>query len=134
MKIFISHTESNSDLSRGIAQGLAERGFDVWFDEWQIHPGDNWAKKLGVALERADVMVAVVPENGIEGRWQTGEIQYALTTPRFKGRLIPVVSRRTPLVPWMLSSPDVVRPARSREETIRRVVAALEKTAAEQTS
>ncbi len=134
MKVFISHARSNALQARDVAQGLADQGFDVWFDEWEIQPGENWAKKLGRALETSDAMVAVLPSSGVEKGWQEGEIQYALVTPRFKDRLIPVMSRQVQNVPWILKTLNVVRPGRSGTETARRVVQALQRADEEQSS
>ena len=90
MKIFLSHSMSDRPLARNIAQGLVDLGFVVWFDEWDLQPGENWAKAVGKALESADAMVVLVTPDSMQ-TWQREEIQYALTTPRFEGRLIPVI-------------------------------------------
>jgi TIR domain-containing protein len=126
MKVFISHSLSDKELARDVAQGLADEGFDVWFDEWTLHPGDNFAKKIGKALESADAMVVVVSPKGINEGWQRQEIQYALATPRFEGRLVPVIVKQSPEIPWILEKMDVVRPGRTGAETARRVIKALQ--------
>jgi hypothetical protein len=125
MKIFLSHSISDNTLARGIAQGLADLEFDVWFDEWALEPGGNWAKEVGKALESADAMVALISPASMQSR-QREEIQYALTTPRFEGRLIPVIVKPTQDAPWILETLNVVRPGRTGAETARRIADALQ--------
>ena len=125
MKIFLSHSMSDRPLARNIAQGLVDLGFVVWFDEWDLQPGENWAKAVGKALESADAMVVLVTPDSMQ-TWQREEIQYALTTPRFEGRLIPVIVKSTPDIPWILETLNVVRPGRSAADTARRIADALQ--------
>ena len=125
MKVFLSHSKSDKATARKIAQGLVELGFDIWFDEWVLQPGGNWAKEVGKALESADAMVVLVSPDSMQ-TWQKEEIQYALTTPRFEGRLIPVIVKSTPEIPWILETLNVVRPGRSRAETVQRIADALQ--------
>ncbi len=125
MKIFLSHSMSDRPLARNIAQGLVDLGFVVWFDEWDLQPGENWAKAVGKALESADAMVVLVTPDSMQ-TWQREEIQYALTTPRFEGRLIPVIVKSTPDIPWILETLNVVRPGRTGADTARRIADALQ--------
>ncbi|MBC8117299.1 MAG: toll/interleukin-1 receptor domain-containing protein [Candidatus Saccharimonas sp.] len=125
MKVFLSHSKSDKTLAREIAQGLVDQGFDVWFDEWFLQPGGNWAKAVGKALESADAMVVLVSPDSMQS-WQREDIHYALTTPRFEGRLIPVIVKSTPDIPWILETLNVVRPGRTGAETARRIADALQ--------
>ena len=125
MKNFLSHSMSDRPLARNIAQGLVDLGFVVWFDEWDLQPGENWAKAVGKALESADAMVVLVTPDSMQ-TWQREEIQYALTTPRFEGRLIPVIVKSTPDIPWILETLNVVRPGRTGADTARRIADALQ--------
>ena len=129
MKIFLSHSTSDKPLARMIAQGLVDLGFGIWFDEWELQPGENWAKAVGKALESADAMVVLVSPDSMQ-TWQREEIQYALTTPRFEGHLIPVIVKSTPDIPWILETLNVVRPGRTEAETVQRIADALQHTAA----
>lgn len=129
MRVFISHSPSDKSQARGIAQGLRDQGLDVWFDEWELQPGGNFAKTIGKGLESSDAMVVLVSPESMQS-WQREEIQYAITTPRFEGRLIPVMAKPSPDVPWILQTMNVVRPGRTDAETTRRIVEALQQPAA----
>ena len=38
---FLSHAEADKDVVRDIANRLKSDGVQVWFDEWEIRPGDS---------------------------------------------------------------------------------------------
>lgn len=78
MKIFLSHAPEDKELARDLATRLSEHGFDVWFDEWQLMPGDNFAKRIGEALEESDAMVVLVSPAAMKSNWVRGEINFAL--------------------------------------------------------
>lgn len=59
MQTFISHVNQDSKLAGILASQLAQSGFNVWNPEDAIEPGDNWATKLGQALDESDVMVVL---------------------------------------------------------------------------
>jgi hypothetical protein len=93
-------------IARQLAHRLSEAGLKVWIPEDEILPGDNWAKKVGQALEESDLMVVLVTPQAFESEWLKEEIQYALTAGHYKGRLIPVffgsASEASSDVPWIL--------------------------------
>jgi hypothetical protein len=125
MRVFISHSRSDKKTARNIAQSLVDQGTEVWFDEWELEPGSNFAQAIGNGLESCDAMVVLVSPESLQS-WQREEIQYAITTPRFEGRVIPVFVKNTPNVPWILETLNVVRPGRTDDETAQRIVQALQ--------
>jgi hypothetical protein len=60
MQVFISHSSKDKPIARQLAHRLSEAGLKVWFPEDEILPGDNWAKKVGQALEESDLMVVLI--------------------------------------------------------------------------
>jgi hypothetical protein len=125
MKVFISHAHSEKKTARKVAEFLAVQGFEVWFDEWNLEPGGNFAQTIGEGLESSDAMVILMSPESMQS-WQREEIQYAISTPRFEGRVIPVLVKQTPNVPWILKTMNVIRPGRTDNETAQRVLQALQ--------
>ncbi|MCI0489340.1 MAG: toll/interleukin-1 receptor domain-containing protein [Blastocatellia bacterium] len=127
MQVFISHSHSSKDtaVARQLARLLSEGGLRVWFAEDHILPGDNWAEKVGQALEESDLMVVLVTPHAFESGWQKEEIQYALTAGRYKGRLIPVFlgsqSEGSSDVPWILRKLNPVQ-IEGREDDWQQVI------------
>ena len=120
MQIFISHASKDKVLAQRLAQCLAEAGFHAWSAEEHIYPGDNWAKKVGQALEESELMVVLVTPHAFASERLTEDIQYALTAPHYQGRLIPVVlgaeSEALADAPWILRKLDAVRLAADQQD------------------
>jgi hypothetical protein len=97
----------------------------VWIPEDEILPGDNWAKKVGEALEESDLMVVLITPHAFEAEWLKEEIQYALTAAQYQGRLIPVFlgheTEPSTDVPWILRKLSPVQ-IEGREEDWQQVV------------
>lgn len=129
MKVFISYAVQDKDLARDLATRLTEQGYDVWFDEWQVLPGDNFAKRVGEALDESDAMVVLISPAAMQSNWVREEINFALGSQRYAGRLVPVVVEPTDEIPWILKRLQAVRVGKNRAQVSRRVAAALEQAA-----
>ena len=59
---FISHSHSGSDAewARSFAKALKERGIAVWFDEFDIEPGESFRDALEAGLRNSDVLVTLL--------------------------------------------------------------------------
>jgi hypothetical protein len=66
MQVFISHSSKDTPVARQLARRLSKAGLKAWFAEDEILPGDNWAKKIGEALEESDLMVVLVTPHTFE--------------------------------------------------------------------
>jgi len=63
-RVFISHSALDVDWARSFAQALKERGVPVWFDEFDVHPGESIREALESGLRGSDVLVALLdPSN-----------------------------------------------------------------------
>ena len=106
MKVFISHVASDREWADELAEVLKRAGLDVWHDASNIEPGQNWFLEAGMALARADALVLVLSADSVKSPLQLKEIQFALTSPKLKNRVIAVERRgrsETPFrIPWIL--------------------------------
>src|SRR5436190_22155544 len=63
-RVFISHSAVDADWARSFAQAPKQRGVAVWFDEFDVHPGESLREALESGLRSSDVLVALLdPEN-----------------------------------------------------------------------
>ena len=85
------------DVSKNLPIGR----FSFW-DHTQITPGSNWAAEVAKALERSSAMILFVSPDYLDSQWGQRELDFALTSTRYAGRVIPVLIRRTPDAPWIL--------------------------------
>lgn len=127
MKVFISYSEADEKWVRPLRSRLAEEGFEVWNSASDIAPGDNWLLKSGKALQTADAMIVLLSPDSAKSDWVRSEIEYALSSPQFRGRVIPLLIKPTEDVPWILHKLHFIRATKDVNETISRVVAILQK-------
>lgn len=59
-KVFISYTGRDREWARSFAKALKERGLTVWFDEFDIRPGDSFVDAIEAGLRSSDVIVLLV--------------------------------------------------------------------------
>ena len=109
MNVFISHAMADKDLANKIATELKSQGFSVAHPGEDMALGDNIALKMGKALEQANAVVVLLSPESTQSKWVQHEIGYALTNPRFQGRLVPVMVRKTERIPWILHDLNILK-------------------------
>jgi len=67
--VFLSHSAKDKEVVRDIAERLRGDGLKVWFDEWQIKPGDNIPHKIEEGLERSRVLVLCMSASAFGSDW-----------------------------------------------------------------
>jgi len=77
MKVFISHSSKDDSLAGEIASYLEQAGLDVWYDNREIMPGDNWADKIAQGLRESDAMVVLVSEGALGSEFMRRNIDFA---------------------------------------------------------
>jgi hypothetical protein len=107
MNIFLSHARKDAELARQLAEELVRAGFEVWNADEKIEFGDNWAKKIGKALENAEAMVILLTPKALESDLLRQDIDFALASRKFENRFFSVYVGRGGLhagkdMPWIL--------------------------------
>jgi hypothetical protein len=107
MKVFLSHARKDDELARELGARLARVGFAVWVSEEQIAPGENWAKKIGKALDDSELMVFLLTPRALESDWLRQNIEFALGSKKYEGRVFSVfvgsALEAGKDMPWILS-------------------------------
>jgi hypothetical protein len=118
MRVFISHAGDDSEAAAELARAIASRGHEVI-------ARDSSAE----AFRTADAMVVLLSGRFVESPFVLREVEFALETPRFAGRLISVVLGRSSAAPWILRRLKSFPAGADLAQTGRRVAEALESTA-----
>lgn len=71
--VFLSHSSKDKAVVRAIAERLRNDGLRVWFDEWEIRPGDIIPVKIEHGLERSRVLVLCMSSHAFGSDWATLE-------------------------------------------------------------
>ena len=67
--VFLSHSAKDKPVVRDVAERLTKDGLGVWFDEWEIRPGDSIPAKIEEGLERSRVLVLCMSANAFGSDW-----------------------------------------------------------------
>lgn len=59
-RVFISHSAQDANWARSFAQSLKNRGVSVWFDEFDVQPGESLGEALEAGLRNSDVVVTLL--------------------------------------------------------------------------
>jgi len=100
--VFLAYAPADREWARDLTSNLARQGVEVWDAYSEVSPGENWHLLLGEALEKALAMVVLVSPAAAESESVRHEIEYALSSERFRNRLIPVIVKPTRKLPWIL--------------------------------
>jgi len=130
MSVYISYSGADEKLADHLRTALARQDIDVWNPASQIAPGENWGLKYGKALQDADAVIVLLSPDSVKSDFVRLEIEYALSSPQFRDRLIPVIVRPTEDIPWILRKQQVIRATKDLNETARRIAGALGKSPA----
>jgi len=67
MRVFLSYSDSAADLARNLAAQLSELGIEASDPGEQVLPGDNWALKIGYALQKPRAMIVLLSPDSTKG-------------------------------------------------------------------
>lgn len=102
MQIFLSYAQADEGFARALSGQLARRGLSVWTTDEDVLPGDNVWLQIGEALKKSDAMIVLVSPDSMRSEHVRREIEYALGSPNYEGRVFPVQIRPTKDMPWIL--------------------------------
>jgi small GTP-binding protein len=67
--VFLSHSAKDKAVVRALAERLRKDGLRVWFDAWEIQPGDSIPAKIEEGLERSRVLVLCMSAHAFGSDW-----------------------------------------------------------------
>ena len=120
MKVFISYSSKDAKFARELSTSLSDAGLDVWLADREVLPGENWPLEVGKALQRSDAFVVLLSPDAAESENVKREISFVLGSPRFEGRVVPVVVKASRDIPWFLESLHMVRSRGKDKKSLKR--------------
>ncbi len=67
--VFLNHSAKDKAVVRDVAERLRGDGLRVWFDEWEIRPGDSIPAKIEEGLEHSRVLVLCMSVHAFGSDW-----------------------------------------------------------------
>lgn len=78
-KIFLSHSKKDKAIIEKIANDIRYCGIDVWYDEWEIPPGESIRKKIFEdGIPNCDSFFVYLTPNSIDAYWVQKELDSAV--------------------------------------------------------
>jgi TIR domain len=97
-RAFLSHSWSDNARVRPLAVALRAHGVDVWFDQWEMGPGDSLVQKINEGLEQCAVFLVALSAASVASNWVREELSAAVVRRiEDHARLIPVRLDDTPV-------------------------------------
>ncbi len=87
---FICYSRRDEDFVLHLCNKLKEVGVEIWLDQWDIAPGDNWNKSIDEALYKCTRMLIILSPEAVD----SDEVQSELYTFfKEKKPVFPIVYR-----------------------------------------
>lgn len=134
MQIFISHSQKDQKFAKELSSRLSTAGVTAWLAEERVLPGENLPLEIGKALQRSDAMVVLLSPDAVESPNVRSEIAYALSSPKFEGRVVSVIVKPTKAIPWFLQTLPIIRSRGSRGPSVKRLAEKIVDALADSTS
>lgn len=95
MKAFLSHASADNPLATKIFRRLRDQAVSVWFDRFELRPGDSLLQKIAAGIERSDFLLVLVTPASVDSKWVQEEVAIARTMEINGGgpTVIPIVAR-----------------------------------------
>lgn len=84
--VFISYNSKDHDAAKGFFKGLKDRNIVPWIDKWEIKKLTPWEPELESIIKVIPAAVILIGPSGVEGPWQSKEINKLLA--QFRERQI----------------------------------------------
>jgi hypothetical protein len=100
LRVFISYAHRDgSELAAWLLRELESLGFDVWLDRERLRGGDRWTNEIESALDRSDVVLALLSEGSFTSDTCRAEQGWALDSGK---RVIPLRVQKNSRLPIRL--------------------------------
>lgn len=101
--IFLSYSSLDEELARDLQRRLLEKGHTIKVGVGTL-PAGKWRELLGKALQKSDVLVALLSDNGLGSNFVASEVGAARVFDETKGMLLlPVLVGENPRIPLFIS-------------------------------
>jgi nucleotide-binding universal stress UspA family protein len=82
-KVFISHSEKDTEKVIELARKLDDSGINIWFDEWSLTPGADWQQTINNEIKESDYFLIFIGKKGLS-KWSEAELNEAIKSKNKK--------------------------------------------------
>ena len=97
VRVFMSHSSTDKDHARRLADTLQATGIKVWLDERELTVGDSLWDEIGHGIDESDYLILLISPRSVASSWVKRELNAGLATELTDGkkRVLPVVVEPT---------------------------------------
>jgi hypothetical protein len=123
-EVFVSHSDQDRELVVELCAVLDRHGVPFWYARRDLRGAKIWHDEIGAALARCDWLLVVLSPASVESMWVRREVQYALRSPRYDGRIVPIVAKPCDLdrLSWTLGGFQMIAFEEDRVEAYRQLL------------
>jgi hypothetical protein len=114
MKIFVSHSRTESRMADSITLALRSEGHVVFLDRDSLTAGSSYHRRIVRAVNESEIFIFLIsPASVARGRYTLAELDFARKKwPDPNGCVLPVMARKTPLkrIPEYLKAVTILEP------------------------
>ena len=77
-RVFVSHSSKDKPFVRRLSEDLLDLGVPIWFDDWEIAPGDSIIERVYSGLDASDALLVVLSQESVKSRWVSEELSVAV--------------------------------------------------------
>jgi hypothetical protein len=109
-EVFLSHSSKDRRVAANLAAVLRDHGVPVWYSETNLLGAQQWHDEIGAALARCDWFALLLSPAATNSKWVKRELLYALRSPRYGNRIVPIAYRPCDLalLSWTLEDFQMV--------------------------
>jgi hypothetical protein len=89
-QVFVSYAQADKEIARRIADRLRSLGIQVWFDEWELKPGDSIINRIDQAVTTSDLILVLLSSNSTKSNWVQNELDGFLSH-ELKSRAVTII-------------------------------------------
>jgi hypothetical protein len=103
LNIFLCHSHKDKHFIQRLARDLEKFHILVWWDKWQLEPGDSLHQCIGKAIEKSAYVGVVLSPNSLDSNWCQSELEQALAKEKRTGNkvVLPLLYRRVQVPPFL---------------------------------
>lgn len=76
--VFVSHSSNDKFIAERVATALKAVGYNVWYADWAIEPGESIVGKIESGLAHNDTLLVLLSPNSIKSKWVEKELNSAI--------------------------------------------------------
>lgn len=88
--VFVSYSNKDKPFAERLATALRAIGYNVWYADWAIEPGDSIIEKIETGLAEKDTLLILLSPASISSKWVERELNSAIMA-QLKGHDVKVI-------------------------------------------